>query len=291
MQGEYESKNEELGNIIEKLFCINSNEDIENICQEFDKIYLDETGEVQENFRHEYASISGKIRELTECDIDGICPYDLRTLLDNIGYVYDYAVQNEKKYIKNLFKLKDHIGLEAGRIDLVQKLKWEIMHSKESIAIQLEDLHKLADALETEVSQTNDLVEKSTEQSTEIENRLVQLNEMSDSVAEKMEDVHRDSVSILGIFASIVLSFTAGVGFSSSVLENFHQGSPYRLIAVMIGLAVVIINLISVLMMYIDKIKSVTEKTIKYPVFLIIIDVVCGALFLLDFIAYKFNWI
>ena len=66
-------------------------------------------------------------------------------------------------------------------------------------------------------------------------------------------------------FASIVLAFTAGMGFSSSVLENFHLASPYRIMAVIVGLGLVITNLLGILLLYIDKIRTVSEEKVKYP--------------------------
>lgn len=290
MSKEYDSRNVELGQLIEELFQIKCESEFEEVCNKLDEIYLDVNGELRDNFRHEYTNISGKIRELVEYEEEGIKPFNLQNLIDNVGYLYDYALQHDKKYIKNLFKLKDHIGLEAGRIELVEQLKWEITNSKESVTIQLNDLHKIADELGIQINDSTKLVSTLTEQSEKIEEKLKVLDEMSDIVKEKMEDVHRDSITILGIFASIVLSFTAGVGFSSSVLENFHQGSPYRVMAVIIGLAMILMNAIGILMMYIEKIKSIREKEIKYPTILLGLDCACILLLCIDFIAFKFKW-
>lgn len=290
MGREYNSKSTEIGYVIEKLYSVNSEDDCEKICKELDKIYLDCNGDVDQNFRHEYASVSGKIRELNEYCEDGIQPYQIEYLLDNINNVYDYAASHHKPYIKNLFKLKDHIGLEAGRIALVEQLRWEITNSKESVAKQLNDLQELANSIGEQINKSRQLINDLENQSKHSKEELECLNTMSSDVANKMEDVHRDSITVLGIFASIVLSFTAGIGFSSSVLENFHQGSPYRVMAVIIGLGTIILNMISILLLYIDKIRTVEQKKIGYPRFLILVDVAAGILLILDFVAFKFNW-
>ena len=288
---EYDSRNEEIGQLIEELFQFTSEINFEKICERLDRIYLDEEGEIRQNFRHEYTNISGKIRELIEYEEEGINPYNLAHLVDNIGYVYDYAVENNKKYVKNLFKLKDHIGLEAGRIELVEQLRWEITNSKESVTIQLQDLHQFADSLDVQIKESSDLIESCKKQTLQSENNLKTLEKTSDVIKTKMEDVHRDSITILGIFASIVLAFTTGMGFSSSVLQNLHLGSPYRMGAVIIMLAIVLLNMIVILLMYIDKIKTIDAKHISYPCFMIWIDVIGAVLLIFDFIAFKCGWL
>lgn len=284
---EYDSRNEEIGQLIEALFQFSGEIDFAKICEKLDRIYLDEEGKIRQNFRHEYTNISGKIRELIEYEEDGIRPYNLANLLDNIGYVYDYAVESDKKYVKNLFKLKDHIGLEAGRIELVEQLRWEITNSKESVTIQLNDLHQFADSLDIQIKESAELIESCKNQTEQSEKKLKELEETSDIIKTKMEDVHRDSITILGIFASIVLAFTTGMGFSSSVLQNLHLGSPYRVGAVIIILAIVVLNMTVILLMYIDKIKTVDSKKISYPCFMIWMDVIALGLLIADFIAFK----
>lgn len=165
----YQSKSEELGKIIERLYTVNNKADCEEICKELDAIYLNKDGEMNENFRHEYASISGKIRELSKMNTEAGLPiYQMDYLMQNIKAVYDYAVEQEKPYVKSLFKLKDHIGLEAGRIALVEQLRWDIVNSKESVAIQLEDLNALADELNDQVRESSDLISKFQEQSQQL---------------------------------------------------------------------------------------------------------------------------
>ena len=105
MQG-YTSKAQELNKIIETLFMEASENDCAIICSMFDSIYLKEDGSIDENFRHEYSSISGKIRELNSVEINGQKIFQLDNLLFNIRNVYDYAVKNNKPYVKNLFNLK-----------------------------------------------------------------------------------------------------------------------------------------------------------------------------------------
>lgn len=67
----------------------------------------------------------------------------------------------------------------------------------------------------------------------------------------------REYVTILGLFITVIVAFTGGMTFSISVLNNMHQTNIYRLFAVIIMLAVV---LISVLYMLIKFIFILNEK-------------------------------
>lgn len=269
---EYISKSQELNSVIEKLFVVSSESDCAEICNMFDKIYLDEKGRLNNNFRHEYASISGKIRELNSEEVDGEKIYVLDYLLENISNVYDYAVKSNRPYVKNLFKLRDHIGLEAGRISLVEQLRWEISNGQESVSNQLQYMkyatNEMARQIEMSGTVLAQLKEAERENEKNIQTSKVSISKASklaDDIAEKVESVQKDSIAILGIFASIVLSFTAGVVFTSSVLENIDKASPYRLCGIIILIGVVLTNVITVLMMYIDKIRSVKYEKVTFP--------------------------
>ncbi|MCM1107009.1 MAG: hypothetical protein NC355_08700 [Blautia sp.] len=287
MAREYNSKSVELCEIIEQLYKAESENDFRQICNSLREIYLKEDGSLDENFRHEYAGISGKIRELSEYQEEGIHPFQITYLLDNINNIYDYAVRNEEPYVKSLFKLKDHIGLEAGRIALVEQLKWEIEHSEESVRSQLEDIRHVADTLNVQIKEMSGVASKLKEESTVGKRNLQEMSILSDRMKHKIEDIHRDSITILGIFASIVLSFTAGIVFSSSVLENIHKGSPYRIFAAITLLGVIVINLVTILLAYIDKIRKISDNKIEYPSFLIVLDILAAVALIIIFVVWR----
>lgn len=288
MQG-YTTKVQQINQIIEKLFQVSNEDDCEEICSLFDQVYLTEDGRVDENFRHEYASISGKIRELNS----GNNGFSLDTLVYNIDYVYEYAQKKDKAYIKNLFKLKDHIGLEAGRIALVQQMQWAMENSRESVKSELAYTQSLAESFDNEVRRTKDILD--TVQKSAVENdrqiektkeALANLQKTSKAVVDKMESVQKESITILGIFASIVFAFTAGMLFSSSVLENIDKASPYRLVGVALLIGIVITNLIVLLLLYIDRIRMVKQIKITYPRSIIVMNVLYITAFIADFVAW-----
>lgn len=260
MQG-YTSKVQEINEVIEKLYLVKEESEYEEICVMLDKIYMTDKGEVDSNFRHEYASISGKVRELNSEELEGAKIFPLDNLLINISGVYDYAVSKQKPYINNLFKLKDHIGLEAGRIALVEQLRWEINNGQESVRANLEQIQDFADSIGNQVHDSRQLIAELEDQ--EKENRkniqtakinLEELNKLSEDVKDKADKVQHDSITVLGIFASIVLTFTGGMMFSTSVLENIGDASAYRVIIIALIIGLVLLNAIIALIMYIGKV-------------------------------------
>lgn len=71
--------------------------------------------------------------------------------------------------------------------------------------------------------------------------------------AEKMQ---RDYVTILGIFAAIIIAFVSGMVFSTSVLNNIDKVSIYRLVGVMILIALFLFNLVNLLINFIKQING-----------------------------------
>ena len=298
----YTSKVQEINNVIEELFQVNSKEDCEEICKKLDNIYLTKDGKVDESFRHEYSSISGKIRELNSVEVKGEKVFQLDSLIYSIDNVYEYALAKNKPYIKNLFKLRDHISLEAGRILLVQQIQWEINNNKESVKEQLQYTQSLAESFDDQVRREKQLLDSlrtaADENNSQIEKSketLDELQQTSDAMVDKIEGVQKDSITILGIFASIVFSFTAGMIFTSSVLENIDKASPYRLFGTVLLIGMVITNLVTLLLAYIDRIRMVKNTKITFPKSIKIMNGLYAVAFVADFVVWliieKMHWV
>jgi len=79
------------------------------------------------------------------------------------------------------------------------------------------------------------------------------------------DELQKEYVTILGIFAAIVLAFVGGMAFSTSVLKSMGDVSPYRLALVIDGLAFVLTNVIYLLQSFIYDINSKEkENTFLY---------------------------
>ena len=71
-----------------------------------------------------------------------------------------------------------------------------------------------------------------------------------------IQGVEKEYVSILGVFASVILAFVGGMTFSTSVLNNIAKASIFRLLIVTNLLAFVLFNTIIILLKFIFVINS-----------------------------------
>lgn len=76
------------------------------------------------------------------------------------------------------------------------------------------------------------------------------------TIATKAEKMQKEYITILGIFSSIVITFVAGISFSSSVLSNIDKASINRLSFIMVMLAIFLFNFLHLLLDFIRKINN-----------------------------------
>lgn len=204
-----------------------------DIYQRLEKIYY--VGD-EKKFRHFYSDFFPLIVE-----IDGNTELgNTEVLINNLKFLMDhYQIQNKKQNgdFKNvedeIIKLYDHINLDVARLN-----------------------HFTRTLSQTE-SSLNELKTKSVEAEEGI-NRAI--------------NAEKNYIAILGIFASIVLAFTGGLAFSTSVLENINAVNPYRLAFVVEWLAFIFINIIYVLVWFIQKIHDGGKP--EYPRFMKILNLI-----------------
>ncbi len=139
-------------------------------------------------------------------------------------------------------KLYDHLSLDIARINYSDKgddnLSQETkLHSIES------KITELSRAVQSTKSQSDEINEK-----LDITQKAVQSTKsQSDEVNEKLDNAQKEYIAILGIFSAVVLAFTAGIAFSSSVLQNMHSSSIYRILIVSLTVGLVTVNIIYLL--------------------------------------------
>ena len=86
------------------------------------------------------------------------------------------------------------------------------------------------------------------------------IEEAKDNLQKQIKSVEKEYISILGIFAAIVLAFVGGITFSTSVLQNISAVSAFRLLLVVDFLAFVLINIIYILVKFIFTINEKDSK-------------------------------
>lgn len=134
-----------------------------------------------------------------------------------------------------------------------------------------DEILKLYDHVNLDVARLNYLAQTFSK----TESSLAELKEDSRRAKEgikKAKNAEKNYITILGIFASIVLAFTGGLAFSTSVLENIQDVSPYRLAFVVEALVFMFINVIYILTWFIQKIHD--SNVVKYPTFMIVLNVI-----------------
>lgn len=235
-------------------------------------------GSGKDNFRHFYSDIFSTLT-LIDGDPDigslDVLAQNMQTIKD--GYVAKNTDENDGNLIdisKEIIKLYDHTNLDIARINYTKTMTNDTLS-------ELARTRLLVSKLEKEV--------KTAEESWDsLSNGVINgVKELSTQMQEKQNDMQKEYITILGIFASIVLAFTGGMAFSSSVLENITNASAYRMVLLAFIIGLVFFNLIWLLMDFIRDIngKSIRKKWLWFSVNLILIAGILSSCF-----AYKYDW-
>lgn len=240
----------------------------------FEDIYYNYS---KENFRHYYSDI---FSTLTLIDGDSSIG-SLDILAQNIQAVKDgYIPKNTDEdgnmidISKEIVKLYDHTNLDIARINYTKTMTNETMSELAKNKLFLVNL-------EQKVRESEDSLK-------EISNKTINdFKQFSGKVQERQEDMQKEYITILGIFAAIVLAFTGGIVFSGSVLENIDKPSIYRISLVAFIIGLVFFNLIWILIDFIRDIngKVIRRKWIWILANLILIGGIIGVCF-----SYKYGW-
>ena len=205
----------------ESLFGKDDNEKSNINISELDKLVL-EIFPTRNEKRYSYAKITNHILKKTEGDKSSFLLL-LQTISENLNQLIELfkKISNDKQKKYNnasigVYKLKDHIDIEIYRIERQEELQ----------------------------KKTEEAIKEKTENfSNEVQN-----------IKDNLTKISVQYITILGIFASIVLAFVSGLAFSTSVLQNIDKVSIYRLIAVISLIAIFIVNILNSLFSFIKQI-------------------------------------
>ncbi len=99
---------------------------------------------------------------------------------------------------------------------------------------------------------------------------------------DEIKGIEREYITILGIFASIVLAFVGGITFTTSVLQNIDKVSIFRLILTVDLIGLVLVNVIYLLISFVlkinDKDQDSSKKFIKTANWILLVIVVVNLL-------------
>lgn len=138
----------------------------------------------------------------------------------------------------SLRKMYDHVNLEIARISFQEK--GDVNTSGETL---IKELKRQVNAARMDLDTSKS-----------------ELNSEIKDVKEKLDNSQKEYITILGIFAAVVLAFTGGIAFSTSVLNNIAQASIYRTIIISLIIGLVLINVLYGLFYYISELLNRTLK-------------------------------
>ena len=243
--------------------------------QKLEEIYYNSD---DDNFRHLYSDIFSWLTIIDGDPSRG----DIDTLAQNMEIIKDEyqggmnvdGNGNSIDISKEIIKLYDHINLDVGRLNYTKR-------NNDITKSQLLKVESLIGGLEDKIKQINNSTE-------EIKKELKEESERkSQEIMESQRKMQNEYITILGIFAAIVLAFTGGMTFSSSVLENLHKSSIYRIIFVTLIIGCILYNLIWLLL---DFIRNINRQTMRKWWMLWLFNCLFLGLMLFTGLSYKFDW-
>lgn len=229
-----------------------------------------------EYFRHFYSDI---LSTLTQIDSDDnersldVLAVNMQAIKDGYQAV-NYDGDKLIDISKSIIKLFDHTNLEVARINYTKQLnnatKSDLASTKELLKKQREEFDNTKSETET--------IRNTLREETEKANKKIEDNQ---------KQMQNEYVTILGIFAAIVLAFTGGMTFSSSVLNNISKASVYRLSLISFIIGLVFFNLIWVL---IDFVRDINGKTIRKKWLFVVVNIIMVGGIICSCLAYKYKW-
>lgn len=167
--------------------------------------------------RHLYSVISEYMIDKSNEEKIPFFAYGIRELINKVE-----DSEEKKNFKKKLFKLYDHIQLEYTRlISVTKKLEQQIRVSEITIE--------------------------------RFENKMGELNIKAEKLDDKIRNMEKEYIAILGIFSAVVLAFVGEMAFSTSVLENMYQIEHVEnVIAIITMIGIVFANILFLLFNFVS---------------------------------------
>lgn len=197
------------------------------------------------NYRHFYSDIFIVLTQIQQGDKTGsidILGENLKAIRMEYEPINTDDQGNRIDIQESLKKLHDHVSLDIARINYSDAADRKVKNETTISKIRSE-----LNVLKTDVTATKANV---------------------DASFDKAESLQKEYIAILGIFSSVVLTFTAGIAFSTSVLENIHQASIYRTVFVALVIGIVLINILYALFYYVDRLVHFPKKQSMKPLWI-----------------------
>ena len=198
-------------------------------------------------FRHYYSDIFRVVTEIGNSEQ----PEGVDILCQNLSLIRDgYQAVNQDKngtivdISDNIKKLYDHVNLDVSRIKFLKD---------EGRRILGEDV---LNDLQSENNRIKSEIDSSREEQEDLRTEIIDSKTEQIKIKEELKNQQKEYIAILGIFAAVVLAFTGGIAFTTSVLNNIHRVSVYRIAIISLIIGLVLINILFGLFYYVDKLVN-----------------------------------
>lgn len=252
--------------------------DRSKIYQRLEKLYY--SPDSKEGFRHFYSDIFAVLTQIQSGTKQGSIDILGQNLLEiRKGYqVLNTDEKGEPIDIRDsIRKLYDHVSLDIARIQYSDGTYRKISGNEALSEIHAK-INQMELAVETDQRKQQDLNKEFERQKqeqldykekvTRLQSDIKNAEESQKRVEKELASQQREYIAILGIFAAVVLAFTAGIAFSTSVLENISGVSIYRIAGITLLIGMVLTNILFGLFYYIDRLVNQRENQRIKPLWL-----------------------
>ena len=233
------------------------------------------------NERHKYSDISHYMYELSPDTVD--------VLIEKIEAIRSKLSSGDELVDEKLNKLDDHIKLERDRTILLHHL---IEKNGEEIVNLVQNIY--SEVLSSTSEQIKTATESSKQLINETEEKMSKTQKRIDDITSQ---INTQIVTVLGIFAAIVVVFFGGTSAYKSVFETLEITNLVEIIFIISAIGFILFNIIFMLLYTISKIigkpisskDSVIEHNFferakeKYP-FIYYFDIALSTIIVLSFI-------
>ncbi len=191
-------------------------------------------------FRHFYSDVFVALTDSQDDPNAG----DRNIMADNVRLLWEsYQPQEGRPDISSkLRKLYDHLSLDLARLNYTAATVDRTTQHEE----QLAKIQGTLTAVKAEQNNLRDLADK--------------VRKSVRKATQKIDRSQQEYIAILGIFSAVVLTFIGGMAFTTSVLQNIHQVSIYRLVLAICLIGLVLCNAFYLLFSSIRKLMIYTVE-------------------------------
>lgn len=204
-----------------------------------------------DNYRHSYSKIFNELQNIFSDDLD-----ISTTLGENLKCLDDYLQKQRvngtdatlfNDVISGFRKLSDHINLEIGRYNFIKQ-----QFAGEKTA-HCEGCQGSSTNINSEFAVLSERVEKQQEVLNNIQPSIIKAVSETDKIDSKLEANKLSSITALTIFSAVIMAFSGGISFESSVFESISSTSIYRLAFIVALSGFILFNTVFALLYIVGK--------------------------------------